>query len=165
MKNKRRATNAVAPVAPLQLDASVLAMDLRELILSAQQTVARGVNAALVLLYWKVGQRIRRDVLQERRAKYGREIFSTLSGKLVAEFGRGFSQQNLFRMAEFAGAFPDSTIVATLSKELGWSHFVELLPLKKHLQRDFYADAAAEGRRDALRAHRPVEETREAGST
>ena len=31
-------------------------------------------------------------------------------------------------------------ILSTVSKELGWSHFVELLPLKKHLQRDFYAE-------------------------
>ncbi len=31
-------------------------------------------------------------------------------------------------------------IVATLSRELGWSHFKELLPLKDQLQRDFYAE-------------------------
>jgi predicted nuclease of restriction endonuclease-like (RecB) superfamily len=30
--------------------------------------------------------------------------------------------------------------VSTLSQQLGWSHFVELLPLKKHLQREFYAE-------------------------
>jgi predicted nuclease of restriction endonuclease-like (RecB) superfamily len=130
-------TSAVAPATP---NPSALVTDLRELILSARQTVARGVNTTLVLLYWKVGQRIRQDILKEKRAEYGQEIFSTLSGKLVAEFGRGFSQQNLFRMADFAEAFPDEKIVATLSKELGWSHFVELLPLKKHLQRDFYAE-------------------------
>lgn len=137
MKPKKKATKEVAPTHP---NPEALVTDLRELILSARQTVARGVNATLVLLYWKIGQRIRQDILKEQRAEYGQEIFSTLSGKLVAEFGRGFSQQNLFRMADFAEAFPDEKIVATLSKELGWSHFVELLPLKKHLQRDFYAE-------------------------
>ena len=40
-------------------------------------------------------------------------------------------------IAPEAEAFPDEKILSTLSKELGWSHFVELLPLKKHLQRDF----------------------------
>jgi len=40
-------------------------------------------------------------------------------------------------MTQFAEVFPDKRIVATLSQQLGWSHFVELLPLKKHLQRDF----------------------------
>ena len=54
------------------------------------------------------------NIPHEKRAEYGREIFSTLSGKLVAEFGRVFSQQNLFRMTEFAEAFPDEKIVATI---------------------------------------------------
>jgi hypothetical protein len=112
----------------------------RELILTARQTVARGVNVALVMLYWKIGERIRRDILREKRAGYGEEILQTLSAKLVLEFGRGFSQRNLASMAQFAEAFPDAKIVATLSRELGWSHFVQLIPLKKHLQRDFYAE-------------------------
>ena len=33
-----------------------LASEVRELILSARQTVARGVNSVLVVLYWKVGE-------------------------------------------------------------------------------------------------------------
>ena len=36
--------------------------------------------------------------------------------------------------------FPEEEIVATLSRQLGWSHFVELIPLKKHLQREYYAE-------------------------
>ena len=86
-----------------------------------------------------MGQRIRQDILNEKRAEYGKEILPTLSAKLVPEFGQGFSPRNLARMMSLAQAFPDTQIVATLSKELGWSHFVELLPLNKHLQRDFYA--------------------------
>lgn len=31
-------------------------------------------------------------------------------------------------------------IIATLSQQLSWSHFKELLPLEKPLQRDFYAE-------------------------
>ncbi len=65
---------------------------------------------------------------------------STLSRQLAAEFGSGFAEKNLRRMIQFAELFPDGEIVATLSRELGWSHFVELLPLKKHLQREFYAE-------------------------
>ena len=33
--------------------------DLRSLIIEARQDVARQVNSALVLLYWRVGKRIR----------------------------------------------------------------------------------------------------------
>jgi predicted nuclease of restriction endonuclease-like (RecB) superfamily len=127
-------------VAQAGANPAALVSDVRELILSARQTVARGVNAALVLLYWKVGERIRVEILHEKRADYGEEIVPTLSAQLTPDFGDGFSKRNLFRMMQFAEAFPEEKIVATLSRELGWSHFVELLPLKKHLQRDFYAE-------------------------
>ena len=120
--------------------APALVADIRELILSARQNTARGVNAALVMLYWRVGQRLRTEVLKLERAEYGKAILSTASKELEAEFGRGFSWPNLSRMMALAEAFPESPILSTLSKELGWSHFVELLPLKKHLQRDFYAE-------------------------
>jgi len=119
---------------------AALLTDVRQLILSARQTVAHGVNAALVMLHWQIGQRVRRDILKEKRAEYGEEIVATLSRQLTAEFGRGFAEKNLRRMVQFAEVFPEARIVATLSRQLGWSHFVELLPLQKHLQRDFYAE-------------------------
>jgi hypothetical protein len=78
--------------------------------------------------------------LKEKRAEYGDEIVVTLSRQLALEFGRGFTEKNVRRMVQFAEAFPDEQIVATLSRQLGWSHFVELIPLNKHLQRDFYAE-------------------------
>jgi hypothetical protein len=43
-------------------------------------------------------------------------------------------------MMQFADAFPDESILATLWRELGWSHFRVLLPLKQPLQRDFYVE-------------------------
>jgi predicted nuclease of restriction endonuclease-like (RecB) superfamily len=125
---------------PAKRPGHALLTDVRELIQQARVGVARGINSTLVLMYWKIGERIHREVLQKKRAEYGEEILPTLSAKLVAEFGDGFSERNLARMITLAEAFPDEKIVATLSKELGWSHFVELLPLKKHLQRDFYAE-------------------------
>jgi len=130
---------APKPSALIKSPAPLLA-DIRELILAARERVARAVNAGLLLLYWQIGKRIHRDILREKRAGYGEEILPTLSAKLVPEFGQGFSARNLARMISFAEVFPDERIVATLSKDLGWSHFVELLPLKKHLQRDFYSE-------------------------
>jgi len=116
-----------------------LFQDLRVLIIEARQDVARQVNSALVLLYWRVGKRIHQNILKEKRAEYGEEIVPTLSTQLVPEFGEGFSKRNLFRMIRFAEVFPDEQIVVTLSRQLGWSHFVEIIPLKDELQRDFYA--------------------------
>ena len=92
------------------------------------------------MLYWRVGQRIHQDILKEKRAEYGEEIVPTLSTQLVPEFGEGFSKRNLFRMIRFAEVFLDEQIVVTLSRQLGWSHLVEIIPLKDELQRDFYAE-------------------------
>jgi hypothetical protein len=71
--------------------------DVRNLIRQARAATAQAVNAALVLLYWQIGQRIRTEVLKSRRASYGDEICSTLSNQLAAEFGTGFSRPNLTR--------------------------------------------------------------------
>ena len=88
----------------------------------------------------QVGSRIRTDVLHSKRAGYGEKILPTLSAKLAPEYGQGFGERNLARMVRFAEVFPDREIVAALSAELGWSHFVEIFPLKDDLKRDFYAE-------------------------
>lgn len=125
--------NLPPPPAPL-LD------DITGLIDSARGAVARTVNSALTLLYWEVGLLIRKDVLQNTRAEYGKEVLPALSAELVPRYGKGFSYTALTRMVKFAEVFPDRAIVATLSQQLSWSHFIELLPLEKPLQRDYYAE-------------------------
>ena len=59
---------------------------------------------------------------------------------MTLEFGRGFNYAAVNRMIQFFQLFPDETIVSTLSAQLSWSHFIELLPLKDPLARDFYAE-------------------------
>jgi hypothetical protein len=113
--------------------------ELRDLIFPARSGVAQAVNSALVLHYRQVGTRIRFDVLDSRRATYGEQIVSTRSGQLSVKFGSGYSRQNLFRMIKFAETFPDGETVSTLSRQLSWSHFVEIPQLKEPIQRDFYA--------------------------
>jgi predicted nuclease of restriction endonuclease-like (RecB) superfamily len=118
----------------------VLLSEVRDLIVEARQRTAQAVNAGLTLLYWQVGDRIRREVLKEKRAEYGAEILQALSARLEAEFGRGFAEKNLRRMVQFAEVFPDREIVVSLIRQLTWTHFIALLPLKDALQRDFYAE-------------------------
>ncbi len=118
----------------------ILFKDLRELIIEARQDVARSVNSALVMLYWRVGQRIRQDILKERRAEYGEEIVPTLSTQLSEEFGSSFSTRNLWHMIRFAEVFPDEKIVNALSTQLGWTHFRHIIALDDPLKRDFYAE-------------------------
>ena len=114
--------------------------ELRELIERARQQVSVAVNAALVMMYWNIGKRIQEEVLRNQRAEYGQTIVSTLSRQLSADYGRGFSRPNLFRMVRFAEVFPDERIPQALSLQLSWSHFVEILPLEDSFKRDFYAE-------------------------
>jgi len=59
---------------------------------------------------------------------------------LTAEFGGGFGYATVNRAIQFAQFFPDPAIVSTLSTQLSWSHFIELLPIKDPLARDLYAE-------------------------
>ena len=120
--------------------APALLNDVRQLIEQARAHVASAANSAQTLLYWQVGERIRREVLGEARADYGEQIVSTLSTQLVQAYGQGFGLRSLRRMVQFSEAFPDAQMVATLSRELSWSHFIEILPLKQPLEREFYAE-------------------------
>lgn len=117
-----------------------LLADVRELILAAREQVARAVDSGLVTLYWHIGRRVNQDILKEKRAEYGAQIVATLSRQLEVEFGRGFAEKNVRRMVQFAETFPDEQIVATLRRQLGWSHFKEIIPQQDELKRDFYAE-------------------------
>lgn len=113
---------------------------MRSLIDQAREKVAKQVNTELVILNWSIGERIRHELLQSKRAEYGKQVLTALASKLTAEYGRGFDKSALSRMVRFAELFPDRQIVATLSQKLGWSHFRELLPLEDELKRSFYAE-------------------------
>ncbi len=139
----RPASGTIVAALPRQLakgSPKDLLRDVRELILAARGQVANVVNAGVTMLYWQIGQRIRQDILNEKRANYGEQIVVSLSRQLEREFGRGFAEKNLRRMVQFAELFPDGKTVAALLRQLSWTHFVLLLPVKDQLKRDFYAE-------------------------
>ncbi|MCK9513414.1 MAG: PDDEXK nuclease domain-containing protein [Pigmentiphaga sp.] len=133
----KRSSSVVAPEA-----SPVLLGDIRALIDASRQRAASAVNTELTLLFWRIGHRIHTEVLAGQRAEYGEEILPTLAEQLTSDYGRGFGEKNLRRMVKFAVTFPEEPIVATLSRQLSWSHFVLLLALKEPMQRDFYAQMA-----------------------
>lgn len=134
-----------------------LVRDLKQMIDEARSAVAVTVNVGLTLLYWRIGKRVGQEVLKGERAEYGKEIVATLSRELAHEYGRGFAEKSLRRMVQFADVFPDEQIVATLSRQLSWSHFRELLPLDKPLQREFYAEMCRIERWDVRSLRRKID--------
>lgn len=101
--------------------------DLREMIHKAREFVASTVNSSPTLLYWHIGYRIHDEILRGKRAEYGKSIISSLSNQLILEYGNGFNKTNLHRMVKFSETFPDKQIVASLTQQLSWTHFVNCL--------------------------------------
>ncbi len=118
----------------------VLCDDIKLMIEEARLSVAAAVNSGLTMLYWGIGNRINKEILQGHRAEYGAEIISALSKQLEIAYGRSFSEKNLRRMLQFAEVFSDKKIVVSLIRQLSWTHFIALIPIKNQLQREFYAE-------------------------
>jgi predicted nuclease of restriction endonuclease-like (RecB) superfamily len=125
-------------------DAQTLFNELHHLITHSRTRLSQTVNAELTQLYWTVGNRLRNEVLSGERATYGTKVIEQLGGQLSAEFGRGFEAKNLRRMMQFAERFPDSAIVASLMRQLSWTHFLQILPLKTTESRFYYAHISAQ---------------------
>ena len=113
---------------------------MRSLIQSARQRIATVANSTTTLLFWHLGRRLLAENLQDARAEYGKQILASVSRELTVEFGPAFNLRSLYRAIQFRQCFPDLPIVSTLSTQLNWSHFIELLPIETPLARDFYAE-------------------------
>ena len=126
----------------ISIASEVLAGSIRPLIEQARARVAQSVNSELVHLYWRIGKRIREEISARRIAGQEKGVVDLLSGTLTREYGRGFSRRNLFNMIRVADTFDEERTVQTLSAQLSWSHFIEIIYLKDPLQRQFYAEMA-----------------------
>ncbi len=134
-----KANNNTSIIAPEQ----ALLTELSQLIEQSQQQVVSQANSTLTMLFWHIGNRINKEILQNKRADYGKQIVSTLSTQLKDKYGKNFELGNLRRMLQFAEQFPDTSIVVTLSRQLSWSHFLALIPLKNQEAKLYYAQASA----------------------
>jgi len=122
---------------------SHLFTELSKLIEDTQQTFVLQANSTLTMLFWHIGNRINLNILQNKRAGYGKQIVVILSRQLTVKYGRNFEEKNLRRMLQFAEQFSSEEIVVTLSRQLSWSHFLVLIPLKDPQSKLFYANAAS----------------------
>lgn len=136
MTKKNQISPSQARIPP---EFDTLYSEIKQLIQSARGKVASQINQGLVLTYWHIGRRIQTRILQANRAEYGKQTVKLLSQQLTKEFGKGFTYSSLTRMVKFYEQFSDNAIVATVSQQLSWSHFVELIKLENDIQREFYA--------------------------
>jgi predicted nuclease of restriction endonuclease-like (RecB) superfamily len=132
-----------SPIKNIQTSEQTLFNDLSQLIEQSKQFVVVQANSVMTLLFWNVGKRINDDILQNKRADYGKRIVPTLSAQLMEKYGKNFELRNLRRMMQFAEQFPNEQIVVPLARQLSWAHFQILIPLKDDKTRLFYATESA----------------------
>lgn len=108
------------------------------LIDNARKKVAVSVNSELTILYWHIGKKISEDVLQYKRADYGKNIITELSKELTQLYGRGFTKRNLHYFVKFEELYSDIQIVHSLSTQLTWTHIRNLIYIDDELKREFY---------------------------
>lgn len=118
---------------------SYLAEEIRLLINESRTQVSRKVNSALIHLNWQIGQRVEKEILSSGRGAYGKNIIEELSRTLSKDFPN-MNARNLWRMVQFYKVFSDLQILSTLSTELSWSHFVELISIEEASKRQFYLE-------------------------
>lgn len=123
----------------VHFDIDSLYLEIEDLIVKSKMDLNIKINNTLISLYWKIGQSLYVNVLKEDKASYGNRIITELSKRLSLIYGKGFEKSAVFRMIKFYQEFKDYEKVATLSQQLTWSHFVEILPIEDELKRDFYA--------------------------
>ena len=95
--------------------------DLAQLIEQSKQHVALQVNSVLTILFWKIGNRINQDILENKRAEYGKQIVPTVSAQLENKYDKNFELRNVRRMMQFAEQFTATEVVVSLSQTLSWS--------------------------------------------
>jgi hypothetical protein len=125
-------------------DDEALYQSIKGLIERSRSQVVAQVNQTLVLTYWQVGKIIKTEVLQAERSQYGEATLKQLAARLSRDYGTGFSYSSLTRMAKFYHYMPDQRIVATLSQQLSWSHFIEVIKIEDELKREFYLQLCAD---------------------
>ena len=109
--------------------------NIKELVINSRNKVYTTVNTEMLNLYWNIGRIIMEIQQGDERASYGDAVLEKLSLKLTNEFGKGFSKRNLERMRKFYIIFP---IATTLSSQLSWSHYLELIKIEEEPKRNFY---------------------------
>lgn len=119
---------------------SNLFADVTQMITTARRKVAVTANSELILLYWNIGNRVRKDVLNENRAEYGKQIVKKLSDKLTIEYGRGWSENQLRHCLRTAEVFPEEQILSAVRRKLSWTHIKTLTYIDNKLKRQFYLE-------------------------
>ncbi|MEI7834272.1 MAG: PDDEXK nuclease domain-containing protein [bacterium] len=168
-------------------NAELLYRNIRSILESARSTIARSVNTTQVMANWLIGQVIvEKEQDGQLHAIYGKGILRDISIKLKAEYGNGYSVDNLELYRRFYKSYPllisdavrrksTSDIISSqkndelsdtsvnvdwrpgiLNQNLSWTHYRTLLKVDRSEMRDFYEIEAIKNNWSARHLERQI---------
>lgn len=112
--------------------------EITSLIASAKSRAYQAVNKELVTLYWHFGEYVSKQVISKA---WGKSVVQELADYIQKSEPniKGFSAQNIWRMKQFYETYSENEKLSTLSRELSWSHNMEILSAANSMEeREFY---------------------------
>jgi predicted nuclease of restriction endonuclease-like (RecB) superfamily len=139
-KSKRPGTTALTAPSSAEFD------DVLRLIDAARGRAVAAVNKELIDLYWDIGEHISRKITA---AGWGQGTVEALAEYIRRRqpSARGFSASNLWRMMQFFETYRHQPNLATLLRDLSWSHNLAIMSRsRRDEEREFYLRMAARER-------------------
>jgi len=113
-----------------------LIVNIGQILEQGRRQAIKVINQILVKTYWEIGKKIiEYERENKERAGYGTKLFEKIAKDLREKYGKGFSRSNVIYMRLIYLKYPKSQ---TLSDQLNWSHYIELLTIDDSLERSFY---------------------------
>ncbi|MCH5241947.1 MAG: DUF1016 family protein [Muribaculaceae bacterium] len=117
-----------------------------EIIETARNNTYRQINENLVKRNWELGKLISEEEIRgrDRSELYGLDVIKSLSKRLAAKYGKGFSKSYLYSFLEFYKSHPNifQSVIGKSSKLLSWTHYYALTSVLDDKARDWYEQEA-----------------------
>ncbi len=112
---------------------------------NARESAFQAVNRELITMYWRIGEYVSRRVAGDG---WGKSVVKDFSDFIQSRYVgiKGFSPSNIWRMRQFYEIYQGNEKLATLSREISWSHNIQILSCKTDEEREFYLTLSAKSR-------------------
>ena len=112
---------------------------------NARNNAFHAVNRVLINMYWDIGEYISRRVSENGWGKSVVKDFSAFIQSRYVGIG-GFSASNIWRMKQFYELYNGNEKLATLLREISWSHNIQIMSCKTDEEREFYLTLSVKNR-------------------
>ena len=112
---------------------------------NARESAFLAVNRELINMYWDIGEYVSRRVSD---GGWGKSVVKDFSEFIQSRYVgiRGFSSSNIWRMKQFYETYCGNEKLATLLRELTWSHNIQIMSCKTDEEREFYLTLSVRNR-------------------